>query len=110
MALYKHPVALLNSSIVTAPGRYVLEDISLEDARGLVQGETMSFVGHQPTNDLMSSLLGIDVPYHRGIFSQEVGQIALIFKLNGRIPNGVQLSKAEIEKIGYSFKKLIRYD
>jgi uncharacterized protein yddF len=110
MALYNHPVAVLNSGIVTADGRYVLETIGLEEARRLVRGRIESFVGHQPTNDLMSTLLGVEIPYNRGIFSHKVGQIALIFKLNERIPNGVQLSKAEIEAIGYSFKKLIRYD
>lgn len=110
MALYNHPVAVLNSGIVTADGRYVLETISLEEAHDLVRGEIMSFVGHQPTNDLMSTLLRVEIPYNRGIFSHKVGQIALIFKLNERIPNGVQLSKAEIEAIGYSFKKLTRYE
>ena len=32
MALYNHPVAVLNSGIVTADGRYVLETIGLEEA------------------------------------------------------------------------------
>jgi len=110
MALYNHPVAVLNSGIVTADGRYVLETISLEEARRLVRGRIVSFVGHQPTNDVLTRLLGVEIPYNRGLFTHEVGQVALIFKLNGRIPNGVQLSEQEIEKVGYSFKKLIRYE
>ncbi len=110
MALYNRPVAVLNSSIVTADGRYVVETIGLDEARDLVQGEIVSFVGHQPTNDVLTRLLGVKIPYNRDIFDQQVGQIALVFKLNGRIPNGVQLSEKEIDVIGYSFRKLIRYE
>lgn len=110
MALYNHPVAVLNSSIVTADGLYNLETVSLEEARQMVKGKITSFVGHQPTNDVLTRLLGVEIPYNRGLFDQQVGQVALVFKLNGRIPNGAQLSEQEIGEIGFSFKRLIRLD
>lgn len=100
MALYNQPVAVLGSCIVTADGLYVLEAISLEEARRLVQGRIVLFVGHHPTNDLLTRILGIERSYVLRVFSQEKGQIALICELN----------ELEIEGIGYSFKKLIRYD
>ena len=110
MALYKYPVAVLNSCIMTEDGLYDLETISLEEARQMVRGEITSFVGHQPTNDVLTRLLGVDIPYNRGLFVHQVGQVALVFKLNGRIPNGVQLSEQKIREIGFSFKRLIRLD
>ena len=45
---------------------------------------------------------------NRSQFSQRAGQKALIFKLNGRPAPGVELSKEELEKIGFSFFELTR--
>ena len=111
MAHFNHPVAVLNSSIVTADGLYDLETVSLEEARQMVKGKITSFVGHQPTNDVLTRLLGVEIPYNRGLFTHQVGQVALVCRLEGgRIPNGVQLSESELAKLGFSFKRLIRLD
>jgi len=41
-------------------------------------------------------------------FEQQTGQQALVFKLNGRAPEGVILSIAEIEAMGYKFQLLTK--
>ena len=111
MAHYCYPIAVLNSSIVTADGLYNLETVSLEEARQMVRGQIESFVGHQPTNDALTRLLGVEIPYNRGLFAHKVGQVALICRLEGgRISNGVQLSESELAQLGFSFKRLIRLD
>jgi hypothetical protein len=56
----------------------------------------------------MSELLGVGVPVNRQQFAQEVEQLALVFKLNGRPPEGAVLTRQEIEEIGYSWKLLTR--
>ena len=106
----KHPIALLNTSILTADGEYTMHTIPVEQARELVQGEAgyISAIGHESTASILSTLLGVDVPVNRILFEQAAGQQAVVFKLNGRPPEGQILTEAEIEEIGYSFKLLTR--
>lgn len=104
-----YKLGLLNTSILTAEGSYTLEDISLEDAKLLVlQNELDSAIGHQATAEIMSALLGVDIPVNRQMFAQEPRQAALVFKLNGRLEEGKILQAEDIEKIGYKFQLLRR--
>lgn len=105
------PLGILNTSILTAPGKYDLKDISLEDAKALVADNDLdSAVGHASTAEIMTTLLGVDIPVNRQMFVQEAGQKALVFKLNGRPEEGKILSAEEIEQIGYKFQLLTRLD
>jgi hypothetical protein len=104
-----YPLAVLNTSIATEDGEYSLRTISLEEARKLAAGrEILSAVGHEATAAVLTSLLGRDVPVNRIQFAQQPGQDALVFKLNGRPPEGIVLSPAEMEAMGYGFKILRR--
>jgi len=104
-----HAIAILNTSIATSDGTYSLETINLSKARQMVRNvDIISAVGHQSTAEILTTLLGITVPVNRIVFTQEAGQQALIFKLNGRPEEGEILSIEEIEEIGYSFKLLTR--
>ena len=103
-------LAILNTSILTTVGTYELKDITLEQAQDLVHNnDILSAVGHQSTADILTTLLGITVPMNRIQFAQEVGQKALVFKLNGRPEEGKILTQQEIEQIGYKFQLLIRH-
>lgn len=104
------PVAVLNTSIVTADGTFVLETIGLDEARALVADPAgiLSAVGHQSTAQILTELLEVEVPVNRITFAQQQGQVALVFKPHGRPPEGAILSRKEIEAIGYSFKRLTR--
>ena len=105
---FQFPVAVLNSSIVTANGIFSRRTISVQRAKDLVEEDFISYVGHPATCEILSTLLGVEIPMNRGQFSQRVGQKALIFKLNGRPAPGVELSKEELEEIGFSFFELTR--
>lgn len=102
-------LAILNTSILTNDGEYKLESISLEKAVAFTQATDIdSAVGHESTAQILTEILGVDIPVNRQMFAQEVGQKALVFKLNGRPPEGKILNREEIEAIGYSFKLLTR--
>ena len=106
-------LALLNTSILTTAGAYRLIDITLDDARRIVSdhaGNLDSAIGHQSTAEIMTTLLGTEIPVNRQMFTQEVGQAALVFKLNGRPPEGKILTVEEIEEIGYKFQILKRLE
>ncbi len=96
-------IALLNTSILTAYGSYDYEPISLETARALVRMPMVyqSYIGHESTAQLLSTLLGVEVPMNRQSYRQEPGDIALALKLNRRAPEGTILGLEEIQALGY---------
>lgn len=102
-------LAILNGAVVTNIGSYVAFPIPLESARLLAQSiEVASFIGHETTAKTLSKLLQRPISYNREELTQIVGQMALIFKLKERAPEGVILSKKELEEIGYEFWILYR--
>ena len=103
-------LAILNTSILTVTGTFELQDITLEQAQQLVQdNEILSAVGHQSTADILTTLLGVQVPMNRIMFEQETGQKALVFKLNRRAEEGKILTADEIQEMGYKFQLLTKH-
>lgn len=102
------PIAILNGAIITAEGEYSCRTISLEEAKQLVQSapNIISAVGHQATAEILTDLLETEVALNRIDFKQQTGQQALVFKLNSRPPEGVILTRKEIEELGYQFQLL----
>ncbi len=102
-------ITLLNTSILTAYGTFDFQSLSLSQAKELVTGaEIVSAIGHLATADILSDLLEIEVKPNRIEFTQSLADIALIFKLKTRIPEGKVLNRTEIEEIGYEFGILRR--
>jgi len=95
-------LTILNSSILTAHGSYSYRPATLDEAKDMVSGGFESAIGHQSTADVISTLLGVKCPMNRVMYKQGVGDVALVFKLNGRPEEGKILSIEEIEGIGYS--------
>jgi hypothetical protein len=103
-------LTILNTSIITGgEGLYRLKTITLADARELVSAEPFeSAVGHQEIANLLTEVLGAPVPANRIEYKQGVRDTALVFKLNGRTPEGVILNQAQMETQGYQFYLLTR--
>ena len=101
--------ALLNTSIITSVGTFEIHDISLQEAKEIInKNEFQSYIGHESTAQILTSLLEKEVSMDRTTFEQQTWQQALVFKLNGRAPEGVILSIAEIEAMGYKFQLLTK--
>ena len=106
-------LALLNTSICTATGTYKLVDLTLKEAKELVaenKDNLLSAIGHESTAQIMTELLETSISVNRIQFVQENNQKAIVFKLNGRAPEGTILSKKEIAAIGYKFQLLEKID
>lgn len=99
---------ILNSPILTDFGEYRYSKISVEEAKTLLNGGFISAVGHQATAEVLSSLLGIQIPAQRIMVKMGVGDKALIFAMAQRLPEGKVLSRDEIEEIGYTLGLLER--
>jgi hypothetical protein len=107
----EHPIAILNTSIITTVGTYEMVPTTLEIAKTLVNKPEgfVSAIGHQSTAQILTNLLQIPVPMNRINFEQQVLQMALVFKLKQRAPEGVILTAEQIEENGYEFFLLSRY-
>ncbi len=104
-------LGLLNTSILTTEGEYSLKNITLEEAKEIVEknrDNLDSAIGHESTAQIMSTLLDTKIDMNRQFFEQQKGQEALVFKLNGRPQEGQILNKEDIKKIGYKFQLLTR--
>jgi rRNA maturation protein Rpf1 len=102
-------VTLLNTGVLTNFGSYAYSPINLDEAKNLVtKNAFQSAIGHQSTAEVLTELLGVKVVANRLEFFQTVTDVALIFKLRSRPPEGKILSREEIEEIGYDFGILRR--
>lgn len=110
MTINNLPLAILNTSVLTADGSYTRETITVEEAQNLVHqaAEIDSAVGHESTAQALTSLLGIEIQVHRQQFAQKAGQQALVFQTLKRVEEGRVLSLEELDEIGYSLKLLTR--
>lgn len=107
----KLPVGLFNGTVATTNGLYRIKDIDIKTAKTYIDEKGfVSAIGHAATAEIMSELFGVDIPMNRIQFHQQVGQIAIVFKLNERPPEGVLLNRAELQRVGYSFKIMERLE
>lgn len=102
-------ITILNTSILTTAGTFRLDDITINEAKNLVHNnEILSAVGHKSTADILTTLLGKEIPTNRIEYAQKVNEKALVFKLNRRPEEGKILTEDEIQEIGYKFQLLTK--
>jgi hypothetical protein len=101
---------LLNSMMVPVDfsalnvATVMMRRISLDEARKLLNdGGFISAVGHPGTAQLLTELLGIEVPVNRVAVQLKSGDIGIHFVLTQRLPEGKVLSKEELAKLDYYF-------
>lgn len=100
---------VFNTTIVVNNGTYRLSDISVEKAREiLADGNFVSAIGHESTANIISTVLGIEVPMNR--VNDNPGDLAVCFKLNSRPKEGSILSYEDLVEIGFSWKLLERIE
>ena len=82
-----------------------LREVSPEEAGAIVREaksrgkEVISAVGHASTAQLMTKLLGVEVPVNRAVVTFEDGDEAIIFQLMIRLQEGQVLSEEELQQL-----------
>lgn len=106
---YKMQVTLLNCSIITAPGKYEMKEISFSDVKEIINTcPVISAIGHIATAEILSSLSEKKIEVNRIKYVQQPGDVAIVFKLKERILEGKILNIEEIKEIEYDFYILSR--
>lgn len=73
---------ILNSAVITSPGRYEYKLISLEEAKAWLRGgDWESTIGYPETAAVLERLTGVSIPVNRKIIRMEPGDEALVFRL-----------------------------
>jgi hypothetical protein len=98
----RDPVVLLNAisiSMVPEGGTIEIRPISLEEVKRLVQGGFQSYIGHPSTAQLLTTLLGVEVPVNRAMFVATAPTTAVVVSLLERLPEGKVLGPEEMQKL-----------
>ncbi|MFT6907829.1 MAG: hypothetical protein ACJAS1_004516 [Oleiphilaceae bacterium] len=114
---YKHTrhkqvnrVFLLNTPILAAYGQYDFSGpLNAAEVKQYLEAGFESAIGHEATAQFMQQLLGIDIPLKRQAVKLSVGDIAVIFRLTQRLPEGLVINSAEeFKDYPYEFSLLKR--
>jgi len=65
-------IYVINSPILHTYGEYRFSRISVEEAKSLLNGGFTSAVGHKSTAEILSSILGVNIPENRRVISRKV--------------------------------------
>ena len=76
-----------------------VEEVSVEDVKKLLSSGFKSSVGHASTAQIMSQLLGVEVPCERTAIQLGTGDTLVVFQLLTRLPEGRVLSAEEIKSL-----------
>lgn len=102
-------VSLLNTTIITGlpndgeSADYTVTKLSLVEVSEWLPYGFKSYIGHESTAEIMSTLTGQKVTVNREQYTQYNNNFAICFKMRGRPKEGQILSKEEIEEIGYDW-------
>ena len=102
-------VYVLNSPVLTDFGSYKYDIISVSEAREILKTHGFtSAVGHEATATFMSQILKIDIPVNRVRIQMQPGDIAIVFQLLERLPEGKVLSEKELRWVPFKLGLLVR--
>jgi len=91
--------------MVEKPELVFIGKLRIEDAKWLVEDAyrsgrpIMSIVGHQSTANLLSQLIGIEIPVNRVDYRLTENDVLLVFTVPTRLPEGKVLTVEELKQI-----------
>jgi hypothetical protein len=98
-------VVLLNAVVTRSdrPAIIVSKPVSLEEVRELVgnASEVVSYIGHEATAKLLSTLLGVEVPVSRAMYVPQRSDVAVVVRLKKRLEKPEDVKNVRPEDIEF---------
>lgn len=95
---------LLNTPILTSYGYYQFSGpISIDDIKEKLKDGFESAIGHSSTAEVLSQLLEQTITANRQTIKMQKGDLAVVFRLLNRVPEGAILSKEELSILPFEF-------
>lgn len=92
---------LLNSAVITAPGTYEYEHISLYHMKEFLKEKWESCIGYPETAMALAKIASADIPISRKTITMQPGDEALVFRLV--FPQGYRPDPAQKGAMGQDF-------
>lgn len=100
-------IFVLNTPVLTNYGVFKFEKIEKEIAKKLLANNSfISAVGHKGTADILTQLLGIEIPNNRVAITMQPGDKAVVFRLLTRLEEGKILSLDDLKNLPFEFALL----
>jgi hypothetical protein len=90
-------------NMVTPPCSIKVEEISLNQVKSLLDDPFQSAVGHQSTAEIITKLVGTNVPTNRISLSLIKKDKLIVFQLLQRLEEGKVLTEQELSQLPYKF-------
>lgn len=87
---------IINAPILPNFGSYEFSPLTTGQAKTLLRSEFVSAIGHESTAKLLSHVLGQEIAVNRIQVTLQVGDVAIIFRLKQRLPEGKVLNETEL--------------
>ena len=78
-----------------------MKKINVDEAKFLLASGFESVIGHKSTAEIMSEILGIQIPVQRRTVFFQKGDRGIHFFLKERLPEGVVLTSEELRNLDY---------
>ena len=97
-------IYILNTPILTDWGRYDFEKAPLSTVKIILRADGfISAVGHEGTASFMSRITGVNIPFNRMQVRMQTGDLAIVFRVLTRLPEGKILTDEELSHVPYEF-------
>jgi len=80
-----------------------IKNLELEKVKEILSRGFISAVGHKATADVITQMVGIDIPTNRVEIKLTTSDKLVVFQILTRLPEGVILSKEEVDKIPHKW-------
>jgi len=91
------------SMIQKTPAAIGVWEVSLEQVKKLLSNGFTSAVGHPSTAQLLTKLLGVNVPVNRVQVKLDDNTILVVFQLLARLPEGKILTEEELKQLPHKW-------